>query len=390
MHSLWESDWRNNADVYLARLRDRGGVWLWLVLLLIVLALGGVLLMPVNVHVRIQGEFRPAGDRVEVSLLEGGVVAKVYVEDGDHLAAGQKLVRLERPVAESRLKQVLQQIQQTEDEIEDLRRMRMRLEQGSPDQLDEYGLLQTHRSVDWDRFVARVEGDRVELMALEQEWQRAVRLQKQGVMSLAEKDRIASSRELAQTKLRQTYREFSLQWAAAVDELRRRQWALQHEVEALEETLAAAIIRSPAAGTFVSMNPIVAGQQVLAGQRIGFVSSGDRLIVEAKVMPRQLAGVGPDGKARVSVHALPAMHWGTITAWMESVSADRLPDGTYRLVLSPERDWLQNRDGRKVTIRRGMTTEIRLLSDRRPVWSALLYNASEWWDQGAAVRTNIN
>lgn len=369
-------NWHERVEQFMVESRDRWRLAGWVFLCAVLALVAGVLWMPMDIRIRLPGEFRPALDRMEVATGEGGTVARVYVRDGDRVVQGQPLIRLERQAILARSERVRERMEHLRLEMEDVRTMGHRLAQVGRDPAG-HELLAV-REMDWLNFEAIYGLILVEQAALAQDLARARRLWQREVISRMELDQLEQREALLLARKQTIVKEHGMRWAGEFDQLQREWQHLSAELSALEEQLGAGVVQAPADGVFVATVAVSSGKVLMPGQSLGFVSPESALVIEARALPAQLPRLRESGEANVSVHALPSMYWGTLSARLDFISGDRLPDGTYRLILHPEQEFLRNRNGQKISVRRGMTTEVRLLSERRRVWSALLYNAGEW------------
>lgn len=367
----------------MAESRDRCGLSGWVLLLGKLLLLVSVLMMPVDIRVRLPGELRPAEDRLEVMATQGGVVAEVFVADGSLVREGQPLLRLERSAAQAQSERLREQLAEMRDEQEELSRMEQAVAHGEWG--EEFWRTLRLRRTDWLQFESLLQGTMVEYNAARNDLQRAERLWSRGVVSRLEFEQVEKREAMLQARMRTLHTEHTVRWVTERESLARQTRMLANELSGLNEQVETAFMRAPVDGLFVGITPIAAGMFIMPGQRLGFISPDTGLVIEARAQPTQLARLRDAGWATVSVHALPSVYWGTVNARIQTVSGDRLPDGTYRLILQPEREFLHNRAGQKISLRRGMTAEVRLLSERRRVWSALLYNAGEWLQKDSLV-----
>jgi len=115
-----------------------------------------------------------------------------------------------------------------------------------------------------------------------------------------------------------------------VEELRKVQaelYDLNERVRAAEDVLARTDIRAPLAGTVVDLQVHTAGGVIAAGQPLlDIVPSVGRLVVEAKVNPRDIDVVRQGLEAQVRFTAFNQRHRAPAAARLTSISADLLTD----------------------------------------------------------------
>jgi HlyD family type I secretion membrane fusion protein len=115
-----------------------------------------------------------------------------------------------------------------------------------------------------------------------------------------------------------------------VEELRKVQaeiYALNERVRAAEDVLARTDIRAPRAGTVVDLQVHTAGGVIAPGAALlDIVPSGDRLVVEAKVDPKDIDVVRQGLDAQVRFTAFNQRHRAPAQGTLTSISADLLTD----------------------------------------------------------------
>ncbi len=115
-----------------------------------------------------------------------------------------------------------------------------------------------------------------------------------------------------------------------VEDLRKVQadlYDLNERVRAAEDVLARTDIRAPLAGTVVDLQVHTAGGVIAAGAPLlDIVPSAGRLVVEAKVSPRDIDVVRRGLEAQVRFTAFNQRHRAPAQGTLTSVSADLLSD----------------------------------------------------------------
>lgn len=104
----------------------------------------------------------------------------------------------------------------------------------------------------------------------------------------------------------------------------------------------------------------------------------DRLLIEARVKPQDIAFLAPGMPARVKISAYDYTIYGHLEGTLEQISADTISEETlrgkeyfYQILVKTDTNHLQHR-GEKLPIRPGMVAEVDVLSGKRTVLSYLL------------------
>ncbi len=104
----------------------------------------------------------------------------------------------------------------------------------------------------------------------------------------------------------------------------------------------------------------------------------DRLLIEARFSPRDIAFIAPNQKARVKVTAYDAAIYGDLEATVLRVSPDSFQDETrngeyyFSVTLESEQNYFDAGNGRQLPIIPGMITTTEILTGQRTVLQYLL------------------
>ena len=147
---------------------------------------------------------------------------------------------------------------------------------------------------------------------------------------------------------------------------------IESTLPALNDKVTRTQIRSPVDGIVNKMNLVTLGAYVRPGDAVlEIVPTGDTLIVEGRIDPKDIAYIEPQQKARISLTAYDASRYGTIDGEIIQVSPDANEDkatGTfsYMVQVSIESSLFED-DGTKVEIIPGMVASIDVLAGKRSV-----------------------
>ncbi|WP_030539130.1 HlyD family type I secretion periplasmic adaptor subunit [Sphingobium sp. DC-2] len=136
-------------------------------------------------------------------------------------------------------------------------------------------------------------------------------------------------------------------------------------------------IRSPVDGVVNDVQVTTIGGFVTAGQKImQIVPIGDKLLVEARVKPNDIAFIKTGDRAVVKVTAYDFSIYGGLTGTVQQVSADSVYDEATReayftVVVETDRAWLGS-GTRKLPITPGMVCDVEILTGQKSVLAYLL------------------
>lgn len=136
-------------------------------------------------------------------------------------------------------------------------------------------------------------------------------------------------------------------------------------------------LRSPVDGIVNDVQVTTIGGFVQAGQKVmEVVPMGDKLLVETRVTPKDIAFIKVGDKALVKVTAYDFSSYGGLDGRVVQVSADSIYDEAERqayfnVIVETNRSYLVA-DGRRLPIAPGMITDTQIITGRKSILSYLL------------------
>ncbi len=150
-------------------------------------------------------------------------------------------------------------------------------------------------------------------------------------------------------------------------------------------------LRSPTTGIVNNLQVTTVGGFVGAGETImQVVPVGDRLLVEARVSPRDIGFVAVGDPANVKVTAYDFATYGGLTGNVVEVSADSIYDEVereayYRVLIETERSYVE-KDGQQFPIVPGMITEVEIITGAKSILAYLLKPVTRALDTALSER----
>ncbi len=147
---------------------------------------------------------------------------------------------------------------------------------------------------------------------------------------------------------------------------------IESRIPALEDRVKRTKLYAPVKGVVNRINFKTLGGFVTTGDIIlELVPTGDDLIVEGKIDPKDIAYIQPDQNVRISLTAYDASRYGTIDGKVLKVSADAVEDKStglsfYIVDASIDSDLFED-DGSKVEILPGMVASVDVLAGKRTI-----------------------
>lgn len=148
--------------------------------------------------------------------------------------------------------------------------------------------------------------------------------------------------------------------------------AVESRIPALEDRLVRTKVKSPVEGIVNRLNFKTLGGFVTPGDVIAeIVPTGEDLIVEGLIDPKDIAYISPGQKVRISLTAYDASRYGTLDGIVLKVSADASLDkslgiSAYTVNISIDSELLED-DNSAVEILPGMVASVEVLAGKRSV-----------------------
>lgn len=293
-----------------------------------------------------------------------------FVPPDDVAKQAPEIVEQERTLYESRRAELDATIgvarQQSTQRSQELISVRARREQAA----QSYTL--TARELEMTRPLVRTGAvSDVELLRLERDVARY-----RGERDSANSDipRLESAVAEANRKIQEVELTFRNVARSELSEVNAKLSALSEGSTALEDRVKQTEIRSPVNGTVKQLKVNTVGGVVQPGKDvIELVPSDDALLLEAKVLPRDIAFLRPGQKALVKFTAYDFAVYGGLEATLEQIGADSVVDDKGNAYFVVRVRTLSNTIGQqKLPIIPGMVAEVDILTGKKTVLSYLL------------------
>jgi len=418
-----QPDWAKEAEYSILESREpgaRGLLYVIAVVFLLLLIWASV--AKIDEVTRGQGKVIPASQLQIIQSTDGGVVRELLVKEGDRVEAGDLLARIDPTRFESSYQETEVRIFALQARVDRLTALineepwqRYEEELGSQDHaavlerersffdesLHEYEqrlaiareqLSQQQRAL--QEVKARLNAARqavrlsaqelnvtrplltsgavseVELLRLERDLAQAV-----GERQRAEADmkRQQAAVEEAEARIGEVRHSARNRWRTELSDAAAELNALKEGSVALADRVRSTDLRAPVAGTVQRILYNTPGSVIGPGDEvIEIVPSDDRLLIEARIAPRDIAFLRPGLPATIKLYAYDFAIYGGIPAQVQHISADTITDhrdNTYYLVRAVT-DQPELSDSLEVMP--GMTAQLDIITGERTVLSYLL------------------
>lgn len=387
-----------------------------------VLFLGWAAFAPLDAAVVAPGVVVVSGSRQTVQHREGGVIARLAVEDGQRVRQGDILIELSSPELLARKEALLSQVLDLQmQRAQLLAAQNGRVEIEAPaewaalppeDRATADAALLRHRSEATLRRAAlrsqragagavdaRIAGYQDEIAAINRQ-DRLLEDELTGVRSLAERGLMPLTRvralERAQAELDGRRAELRASIASALEDRAEQIRDIEARLASLVPQLAGArselertMMRAPVDGTVVGLRVNTVGGVIRPGDAVmDIVPEGQNLIVEAQVRPEDAEDLRPGLVGEVRITAFSGRNMPFLRGEVEQVSADRFTDErtgqgyflTRVSVAQSELDRLGEIANNRGGVRPGLPAQIVVPTRRRTALQYLLepLNRSIW------------
>lgn len=209
---------------------------------------------------------------------------------------------------------------------------------------------------------------------------RLLELQRQLEQGRGERDRASASIDQAssgmtelETEVKNARANYKLRAMDELNSVVAEQSELREALPRLKERVSRTVIRAPMDGIISKLNFRTAGGFVNTGDvMLELVPTGEALIVEARIMPKDISQIRLDDRVRIRLSAYDSAKYGTVDGRVTRISADAVFDernqaASHYLVDVAIEGQVVLKNGEVVTFIPGMTATVDVLSGKRSV-----------------------
>ncbi|WP_281558091.1 HlyD family type I secretion periplasmic adaptor subunit [Thalassomonas sp. RHCl1] len=164
---------------------------------------------------------------------------------------------------------------------------------------------------------------------------------------------------------------------AELNELQNKLSKMNEAQVGTQDKVTKALILSPVVGTIKTIHINTLGGVVKPGETIAeIVPTQDRLMVEAKIKPRDIGFIYPGLPAVVKITAYDFARYGGLTGKVEHISADTTQDDEgnsfYLIRVRTDASSIKNKDNEEMPIIPGMMTNVDVITGERTILEYIL------------------
>ncbi|NWA63051.1 HlyD family type I secretion periplasmic adaptor subunit [Pantoea sp. B9002] len=329
------------------------------------------------------GKVIPSSRDQVLQSLEGGILTELYVHEGDQVQAGQVVARLDATRSQSnvgesaaRYRAALAAAARLNAEVND-QPLNFPAELNKfPDLMaSETRLYKTRRAQLTDATAQFKES----LALANRELAITQRLAKTGAASSVEVLRLQRDKSDLELKLTDMRSQYYVQAREELAKANAEADSMAQVVKGREDTVTRLTIRSPMRGIVKNIKVSTVGGVVPPnGELMNIVPMNDRLLIEARLSPRDIAFIRPGQRAVVKISAYDYAIYGGLNGVVESISPDTIQDEVkpeiyyYRVFIRTDNDYVQNKAGKRFSISPGMVSTVDIKTGEKTVMDYLI------------------
>ncbi|WP_370515563.1 HlyD family type I secretion periplasmic adaptor subunit [Pantoea sp. B_10] len=329
------------------------------------------------------GKVIPSSREQVLQSLEGGILTELYVHEGDRVQAGQIVAKLDATRSQSsvgesaaRYRAALAAASRLRAEVNDDPLTFPAELKGYPDLIAaETRLYNTKRAQLNDATRQFKES----LALANRELAITQRLAKTGAASSVEVLRLQRDKSDLELKLTDMRSQYYVQAREELAKASAEADSLAQVIKGREDTVTRLTIRAPMRGIVKNIKVSTVGGVIPPnGELMNIVPMNDRLLIEARLSPRDIAFIHPGQRAVVKISAYDYAIYGGLNGVVESISPDTIQDEVkpeiyyYRVFIRTDNDYVQNKAGRRFAISPGMVSTVDIKTGEKSIMDYLV------------------
>jgi adhesin transport system membrane fusion protein len=329
------------------------------------------------------GKVVPSSREQVLQSLDGGIVTELLVHEGDKVQAGQVVARLDPTRSESnvgesaaRYRASLASSARLYAEVNDLPLT-------FPDSLKAWPELTSTETRLYKTRRAQLSDSESELkdalVSVDKELAITQRLVKSGAASYVEVLRLQRQKSDLGLKITDLRSQYYVQAREALSKANAEVDMLSAIIKGREDSVTRMTVRSPMRGIVKNIQVTTIGGVIPPnGEMMEIVPVDDRLLIEARLSPRDIAFIHPGQRALVKVTAYDYAIYGGLEGVVETISPDTIQDKVkpeivyYRVYIRTHQDYLVNKVGHRFSITPGMVATVDIKTGQKTIVEYLL------------------
>lgn len=329
------------------------------------------------------GKVVPSSREQVIQSLEGGILAELNVAEGDLVQRDDVLAQLDPTKSEStvgeseaRYRAAVASVARLQAEASDQPLVFPPAVQAAPELVRSETQLYDSRRRGLD---ATLKGIHQSLALVRSELEITENLAKIGASSRVEVIRLNRQRAELELKANEARSEYIVRAREELAKASAEADSLAQVIRGRADSLSRLTLRSPVRGVVKDIEVTTLGGVVPPnGQLMQIVPMDDRLLIETRIAPRDIAFIHPGQAAKVKITAYDYAVYGSLDGTVINISPDTLQDEAkpevfyYRVFIRTANDALRNKAGQAFPIVPGMIASVDIRTGSKTVLAYLL------------------
>lgn len=361
----------------------RSGRVVWVFFLLIAALISWSYFAQVDEVSSGSGKVIPTSRAQVIQSLEGGILAELKVSEGDIVERGQILAQLDPTQVRSNVEEGAARYRAALASVARLNAEVNGTELVFPKELEPYEEL---RAEETKLFNTRREGLEESLQGLresldlvEEELSITRSLVRSGAASNIEVLRLSRQKSELELQIREVRSEYMVKAREELADVSAQVESLSSVVKGRSDSLTRLTLRSPVRGIVNDIDVTTVGGVIPPnGRLMEVIPLDDKLLIEARISPRDIAFIHPGQHAKVKITAYDYATYGGLDGRVTTISPDTIQDETkpeeyyYRVHILTDSDTLLNEQGKQFPIVPGMIATVDVKTGSKTIFDYLV------------------
>ena len=356
------------------------------VLILIVIGFISLFFIYVDVSVKAQGMLKTSGERIYPKASGSGYVQYVNpaLKENVQMTAGDTLIIIGREVWNEQLQTALHRTEELDNLLADLEKLTSVPNKGISGNYSKNIHFQTAvYKQSYLLFCRRYENSLQLFTAVKKMYERDKQLFNIQAISFADLERRNDEYDNTISALATLYNEQMNQWHLERQKYQEEQTDVESRINQLTIQKQELTVIAPVTGSVQQLNGLKIGNYVTEGEVLMEISPEGSLYAECFVSPKDIGLIQVGQQAILQIDAFNYNEWGMLQAKVSDVAHDVILQETmqqpfFKVFCSPQKDYLQLKNGYMGQLKKGMTFSVRFTVSRRTLFQ-LLYDKMDNW-----------